>query len=128
MNVSFEIKISVYTKGTYKIKECCVNNNEIVVTKFFTNGELPVVTYRKVLESEEEEKFISIISILPLKDFKKKYVNESVEGEQSIYFEIKKADFYKKIYLYFDYPPELLKLTEEVNSLLPDFQQIYLPN
>jgi hypothetical protein len=115
----FNIIVTIYVKGNYKLWEYSLNQKQITITKYTTNYDEHKIVFQKELTKSEAENLSLFLKKFPFSELKEKYVNEKVEGEHHFEFYIKYEKQEKKIYVYFEYQKDLNSLMKQINKLTP---------
>ncbi|HOY39067.1 MAG: hypothetical protein KBB11_05450 [Bacteroidales bacterium] len=123
-NADYDLVVSVFTKGTYKIWEYKLNYKSVTVTRFSTNGDAPEVVFEKRISMNEGPVFDELLGDFPYETVKDKYINPEVEGENHYEITVRHQHKSKQVYVYFEYPSELKILIDALNTLLPENYQL----
>ncbi|MBI5218853.1 MAG: hypothetical protein HY958_07980 [Bacteroidia bacterium] len=123
--MNFNITITEYTHGTYKIWSYFLSNDSIIVTKFSTNDLPPEIVVKRLLTEKEKNSFNDFIKRFPLASLKKEYSDDKVEGESHFIFDITISNQNKQIYVYFSAQKNLQDLSGKINQLIPEPYRIW---
>ncbi len=119
MEFNFHINIKQITHGDNPLYTYDFNQNEIRVIKHSGNDEPGLVVVNRVLTKDEKRKLLLFLKTFPLKSLKNKYINKEVKGEVHTLLDIQIKNKHSKIKLYFIKQPDIHKLVQEMNRLIP---------
>ncbi len=117
--VKFDVAITVFTHGTYKLLSYNLTNEKILAIKYSYNNEPNKTLANRFLTDVEKKRVYEFMKKFPLEILKTEYVNRNVKGEIHRIFDIRINNNQKRILVYFHKQENLDALTDEINRLVP---------
>lgn len=120
--VDYNVKRTDNMMGDHKLFTYELRNDSIIVTKFSTNNKPPKIVYSSILSGSQKSKLCKILNGINLSEMKNSYANNTVEGEGNSVYDIRIAQESISIYVYYVDVPELKKIDDFINDILPSDQ------
>lgn len=117
-SMNYCIRKTDYQKGNYKIIAYEIHHDSIIVTRFSTGINPTKILYSNKLSTQTKEKLLHILSNIRMETLNTEYVGNS-KGQLHALLEIEINNYYKSIFWYFGQEPDLEKIIELINELLP---------
>lgn len=104
----------------YSIKT--IITDSLIQTQYSSglNGEKPLILWQKILKRSQADRFYKLLNNEQFDTLKSIYSDPTIMDGMQYYFQIDYRTKRKKVNLSNMWIPQLLKLTEIVNSILPD--------
>ena len=115
----YSADLYVFTHGTHKILTCKLNDEKVTVIKHSTNKEPDIIVADRVLTKKEKGDLAKFFSSFPLRELKKEYINEQVQGEIHREFKVCVNGRCRTACVYFMEVPPLEALVERFHFLVP---------
>ncbi len=124
--VDYTVTVKIFTHARLCLWTYRINASALSVIKHPTGGSGPgdkVVDH--ALTPVEKDRFGRFLAVFPIDSLKDRYSDPVVTGNRHYTFDIRIGDREKHVYVYYQSQKDLVRLTGEIDRLLPHQYRIY---
>ncbi len=126
MEFYFHINIKLITHGDNLLYTYDFNQDKIRVIKHSTSDRPDSAIVDRLLKKREKRTLLLFLKTFPLESLKNEYINKGVKGEVHTLFDIQIKNKNLKTKLYFIKQPDIDKLVQLMNRLIPSEHSLEL--
>ncbi len=124
--VDYAVTIKIFTHARLCLWTYHINASALSVTRHPTGGSGPDdKVVNRTLTPAEKDRFGRFLSVFPIDSLKDRYSDPVVTGNTHYTFDIRIGAREKHVYVYYQSQKDLVRLTGEIDRIIPHRYRIY---